>query len=60
MPRFVSVDHDTPMLLPPDLRDWLPEDHIVHFIMDAIDALKLDEAKVNTRGTGSAQPSGAR
>jgi len=55
MPRFVSVDHDTPMLLPPDLRDWLPDDHIVHFIMDAIDALKLDDAKVNTRGTGSAQ-----
>jgi transposase len=55
MPRFVSVDHDTPMLLPPDLRSWLPDDHIVHFIIDAIDALRLDEAKVNTRGTGSAQ-----
>ena len=24
--RFVNIDHDTPMLLPPDLRDWvLPE-----------------------------------
>jgi transposase len=43
------------MLLPPDLRSWLPDDHIVHFIMDAIDALRLDDAKVNTRGTGSAQ-----
>lgn len=55
MHRFVPVDHDTPMLLPPDLRAWVPEDHIVHFIMDAIAALKLDDAKVNTRGTGSAQ-----
>lgn len=55
MPRFVTVDHDTPMLLPPDLRAWVPDDHIVHFIMDAIEALKLDDAKVNTRGTGSAQ-----
>jgi hypothetical protein len=55
MPRFVSVDHGTPMLLPPDLRSWLLDDHIVHFTMDAIDALRLDEAKVNTRGTSSAQ-----
>jgi hypothetical protein len=39
MPRFVPVDHETPMLLPPDLRAWAPDDHIVHFIMDAIDAL---------------------
>ncbi len=33
--RFVNVDRNTPMLLPPDLRDWVPEDHIVHFIAQA-------------------------
>ena len=53
--RFVNIDHDTPLLLPPDLRDWLPEGHMVHFIMDAVKLLKLDTAKVNIRGTGSAQ-----
>jgi len=31
--RFVNIDHDTPLLLPPDLRAWVPEDHLVHFIM---------------------------
>jgi transposase len=55
MTRFVSVDHDTPMLLPPDLRHWVPENHMVHFVMDAIKVLRLDDAKLNTRGTGSAQ-----
>ncbi len=30
--RIVSVDRDTPMLLPPDLRDWVPEDDLVHFV----------------------------
>ena len=35
--RFVNIDHDTPMLLPPDLRDWVSPDHMVHFIMDALD-----------------------
>jgi transposase len=53
--RFISIDHDTPLLLPPDLRDWLPNDHMVHFIMDAVDALDLSLARINERGTGSAQ-----
>ena len=53
--RFVSIDHDTPMLLPPDLRDWVPEDHLVHFIMDAVELLDLSTARVNHRGTGSEQ-----
>ena len=33
--KFVSVDHDSSLWLPPDLRDWLPSEHMVHFIMDA-------------------------
>ena len=28
-------------LLPPSLRDWLPEDHLVYFISDTIDQLDL-------------------
>ncbi len=28
------MDHDTPKLLPPDLRDWVPADHIVHSVME--------------------------
>jgi transposase len=54
-PRFVTIDRDTPLLLPPDLRDWVPEDHLVHFILDAVAALNLSQVKVNERGTGSAQ-----
>ena len=53
--RFVNIDHDTPMLLPPDLRDWVLPDHMVHFIMDAVGALDLGRARVNQRGTGDAQ-----
>ncbi len=43
------------MLLPPDLRDWVPVGHIVHFIMDAVTLLDLATARINARGTGSAQ-----
>nr|ACO70953.1 transposase IS4 family protein [uncultured Verrucomicrobiota bacterium] len=53
--RFVSGDHDTPLLLPPDLRDWVPANHLVHFIMDAVGLLDVSAARVNQRGTGSAQ-----
>lgn len=53
--KFVHIDHDTPLLLPPDLRDWIAKDHMVHFVRDAVDALDLSAAKVNERGTGSAQ-----
>jgi transposase len=53
--RFKTIDHDTPMLLPPDLRDWVPSNHIVHFIMDAVKLLELGHARINERGTGDAQ-----
>jgi transposase len=53
--RFVNIDRDTPLLLPPDLRDWVPADHLAHFILDAVEALDLRQVKVNTRGTGDAQ-----
>ena len=53
--RFVNIDHDTPLLLPPDLRQWVPRDHLVHFIMDAVGELDLRGARVNERGTGDEQ-----
>lgn len=53
--RFVNIDHATPLLLPPDLREWVGADHMVHFIMDAVAALDLSLAKINERGTGKAQ-----
>jgi transposase len=53
--RFVTNDHDTPILLPPDLRDWVPENHLIHFVMDAVGLLNMGSAQTNHRGTGSAQ-----
>lgn len=53
--RFVTVDRQTPMFLPCDLREWLPGGHIVHFILDAVEQLPLHHFRVNDRGTGSEQ-----
>ena len=53
--RFVNLDRQTPLFLPCDLREWLPADHLVHFILDAVDQLPTDHFRVNHRGTGSEQ-----
>lgn len=37
--RFVNLDRQTPMFLPGDLREWLPADPLVHFILDAVEQI---------------------
>jgi transposase len=37
--RFLPVRRDEAMLLPPDVRDWLPAGHVVWFLIDAVSAL---------------------
>ncbi len=43
MPQnFLTSDRDQPLLLAPDLRDWLDEDHLAWFVIEAIDELDLE------------------
>jgi transposase len=43
MPQnFRSCDRDQALLLSPDLRDWLDEDHLAWFVLEAIDELDLE------------------
>ena len=53
--KFVIIDRRTPLLLPPDLRDWVKPDHLVHFIIDGVDLIDVSSVSVNQRGSGSAQ-----
>jgi transposase len=39
--NFLPCDRQQAMLLPPDLRDWLDEDHLAWFVIEAIEALDL-------------------
>jgi hypothetical protein len=43
--RFVSIDRDTPLLLAPNLSDWVPDNHLRHFILDAVAELDLRQAE---------------
>jgi transposase len=53
--HLVNVDRDTPMLLPVDMRDWVPENDLVHFVISAVETMDLGSVRVNTRGSGSKQ-----
>src|ERR1043166_3299800 len=42
MPQnFLTCDRDQSLLLPPSLREWLPEDHLAWFVLDAVEELDL-------------------
>ena len=53
--RCVDLDRQTPMFLPYDLREWVPEGHMVHFILEAVEQIPTGHFQVNQRGSGSEQ-----
>ncbi len=53
MPQnFLSCDRDQSLLLPPDLRDWLDEDHLAWFVIEAIEELDLEPFYAAYRADG--------
>src|SRR5579872_1895595 len=38
---YLPYQPDQPLLLPVDLQDWLPEDHLARFILDLVPTLDL-------------------
>ena len=55
MTTYVPFDRDQPFLLPPDLRDWLPEDDIAHFIVAAVERVRLGVFQTNPQAGGKPQ-----
>ena len=39
--NFIGSDRDQSFLLPPDVRDWLPEGHLAWFVLDAVAGMDL-------------------
>lgn len=56
-PRFRPCTLDQPLLLPPSLQDWLPEDHLARFVADVTEQLDLSSIyAAYTRKDGRGQP----
>src|SRR3954452_2123516 len=54
--RFIACDREQSFLMPPDVREWLPEDHFAWFVLDAVEAMDLDAFYAVYRADGRARP----
>jgi transposase len=54
--NFIAADREQVFLLPPDLRDWLPADHLARFVIDAVDELDLAAFYAAYRRDGWGRP----
>jgi transposase len=53
MPQnFLACDRDQELLLPPNLRDWLPPDHFAWFVVDAVEQMDLAAFYASYRADG--------
>jgi transposase len=54
--RFRSYVPDQLLLLPPDLREWLPEGHAAYFILDVLGELDLSEVYASYDSSKGGRP----
>src|ERR687892_138245 len=50
--NFLACDREQELLLPPSLRDWLPEGHLAWFVIDAVAQLDLSAFYAAYRADG--------
>ena len=54
--RFIGVDRDQVFLMPPSVRDWVPEDHLVWTVLDTVGELDLSAFYAVYRVDGHGRP----
>jgi transposase len=54
--RFIGCDRDQVFLMPPSVRDWVPEGHLVWTVLDAVAELDLSAFYAAYRADGRARP----
>jgi hypothetical protein len=50
--NFLGCDSEQELLLPPSLREWLPERHLAWFVIEAVEALDLSAFYAANRDDG--------
>ena len=50
--NFLTCDREQVLLLPPDLRDWLPAGHLAWFVLDVVDEIDLEAFLADYRVDG--------
>lgn len=54
--RYRVYEPDQLFLIPPSLREWLPEDHLAYFVSDLVDDLDLSEVEAVYEDEERGQP----
>jgi transposase len=54
--RFIGCDREQVFLMPPSLRDWVPEGHLVWTVLDAVEELDLSAMYADYRDDGRGRP----
>jgi transposase len=54
--RFIGADRDQVFLMPPSLRDWVPEGHLVWTVLDCVEELDLSAFYAAYRADGHGRP----
>src|SRR6266511_4877740 len=54
--NFLSCDRDQGFLMPPSVREWLPQGHLAWCLLDVVERLELDAFYGEYRADGSGRP----
>ena len=54
--NFIACDRDQVLLLPPDLREWLPAGHLARFVIETVEQLDLSAVYAYYRQDGHGRP----
>ena len=54
--NFIACDREQALLLPPDLRDWLPAGHLARFVIETVEQLDLEAVYAYYRQDGRGRP----
>src|SRR4051812_4546082 len=54
--RFIGVDREQVFLMPPSVREWVPEGHLVWTVLDAVGELDLSAFYAVYRADGHGRP----
>jgi hypothetical protein len=53
---FIACDREQSFLMPPDVREWLPENHLAWFVLAAVEEMELEPFYAAYRRDGRCRP----
>jgi transposase len=55
-PNFIDCDREQVFLMPPSLREWVPEGHLVWTVVGAVEEMDLSDFYADYRVDGRGRP----